>query len=339
MIDEYNGIEIQRPECIEKVIDIAKRITKNPVVLIRCIAYNQENYIRDTLDGFVKQKCDFSVIAIVHDDASTDSTPRIIEEYAKKYPNLIIPVNDPVNRHTERTLDYILDKMVDAFNPKYIAICEGDDYWTDENKLQKQVRYMDSNLDCVMCHGDYELTDGSKKRTPPHFDDEPYFGPGHLHTYHVSSLTTLYRYETYKKIPNNRNFHSWLMGDYPLWIELSKEGSFHYFPEVFGRYRIVPNSYSHSTDGERIKRFWNGTNEVTKFYSELYGYEYTERPLKSLYFEIQKQCFNNMDKDQARKYWKEAKNNNASDIKSFIYYFCNIHDLRWIVRLLYLVAH
>ena len=96
------------------------------------------------------------------------------------------------------------------------------------------------------------------------------------------------------------------MGDYPLWIELSREGKFHYFPEVFGKYRILPNTYSHSTNGEKIKNFWNCWNEITEFYSNLYGYSYTERSRQSLYLEIQKQCYKNKDKKQAKQYWNEG---------------------------------
>ena len=339
MIDEYNGIEIKNPECIENIINNAKNSKVYPKVLIRCISYNQEDYIKDTLEGFVKQKTNFSFIAIIHDDASTDSTSEIIKKYAENYPNTIIPICDPVNRYSEKTLNYILDLLIDAYHPEYVAICEGDDYWIDEKKLQKQVDYLDSHPEYVMCHGDIELTDGSVKRNPPHFDNEPYFGPGHVHTYTIASLTTLYRYEAYKRIPNHRNKHTWLMGDYPLWIELSQEGKFHYMSEVLGRYRVLPNSFSHSTDGERIKAFWKGTNDITKFYSELYGYEYSERPLKSLYFQIQKQCYKNNDKEQAKKYWIEAKKVNARDLKSYLYYICNIHNLTWFINLLIKIFH
>lgn len=335
MIDTYNSIALNHPEIIQAAIDRGMQEAIEPMVLVRCIAYNQEKYIEETLRGFVNQKTDFSFIAIVHDDASTDETPIIIKKYAERYPDIIVPVLDDVNRHTEKTLTFIMDELVAAYRPKYVAICEGDDFWTDPFKLQKQVQYMEEHRDCVLCHGDYEVTNGSKRRTPAHYDDEPYFGPGHLHTYNITSLTVLYRYETYKIIPNHRNYHQWLMGDYPLWIELSREGKFHYFPDVFGMYRVLPNSYSHSTDGERIKRFWHSWNDITKFYSELYGYQYVERPVSLLYEDIQKQCYNNRDIEQAKKYWAEGRSNRANSLKSFLYYFTNVCHARWIFDLLY----
>ena len=325
---------IREPQIIEDLINKAAD-GKHPKVLVRCIAYNQEAYIRETLNGFVMQKTDFSFVAIVHDDASTDGTPSIIQEYAERYPEIIVPICDPVNRHTEHTLGFILDEIIGAYNPEYVAICEGDDCWIDPQKLQKQVDYMDNHEECVLCHSDYDLINGTKRKTPPHYDDEPYFGAEHKHIYNISALTVLYRYSAYKRIPNYRNSHNWLMGDYPLWIELSREGKFHYFPEVFGKYRILPNTYSHSTNGEKIKNFWNCWNEITEFYSNLYGYSYTERSRKSLYLEIQKQCYKNKDKKQAKQYWKEGKIKKANSLKSFTYYVGNVWHMRWLVEAVY----
>lgn len=326
---------IKEPQLIESVIAAAKENPNRPRVLIRCIAYNQEPYIRATLDGFVKQETDFPFVAVVHDDASTDATADIVREYAKKYPNIIVPVCDPVNRHTEHTLGYILDEIIAAYNPDYVAICEGDDYWTDPKKLQKQVDYLDDHPEYVLCHGNYELVEGKKRKSSAPGEDEPYFAADHTEVYHISAFTTLYRYSAYKKIPNHRNNHHWLMGDYPLWIELSQEGKFHYFPEVFGKYRVLPNTYSHSTDGEKIKRFWNCRNEITKFYCDLYGYEYKEKSPKSLYLEIQKQCFQNHDIKQAKRYWAEGKKLKMNTRKGFAFYFCNVYHLPWLIDLLY----
>lgn len=330
-----NGITIQNSECIEKAIIKARERITVPTVIIRCISYNQHDYIGECLEGFVNQRTNFPFVALVHDDASTDKTDEIIRIYEDKYPDKIFAVCDNENRYQTHSLGFVMDLLIDAFNPKYIAICEGDDYWSDVNKLQKQVDYMEKHPECVMCHGDCGVINGSYKKAPIHYDDEPYFGPGHIHTYTINSLTTLYRYDAYKKIPNYRYKHNWIMGDYPLWIELSREGKFHYFPEIFGMYRVLSNSASHSTDGEKIKQFWACANEITKFYSDLYGFDYKGRSLTTLYDMIISQCYSNHDKDQAKKYWAEARKNNAISIKSSIFYYCNIFNQRWIVSLLY----
>ena len=120
------------------------------IVTIRCLAYNHEPYIRQCLDGFVMQKTNFRFEAVVHDDASTDGTAAIIREYAERYPDIIKPIYETENQYSKR--DGSLSRVLDAhMQGKYIAICEGDDYWTDPYKLQKQVDFLEANPEYSMC--------------------------------------------------------------------------------------------------------------------------------------------------------------------------------------------
>lgn len=109
---------------------------ENPVLTIQCIAYNQAPYIRQCLEGFCMQKTNFRFEAIVHDDASTDDTALIIREYAEKYPDIIKPIYETENQYSKKdgSLRRIMNKHTCG---KYVAYCEGDDYWTDPLKLQK----------------------------------------------------------------------------------------------------------------------------------------------------------------------------------------------------------
>lgn len=121
------------------------------MVSICCITYNQASYIRDALEGFIKQNTDFVYEVLIHDDASNDGTAEIIREYTARYPNLIYPILQTENQYSKG-----LTNISGTFNfprarGKYIAMCEGDDYWTDENKLQKQVDYMEAHPDCSLC--------------------------------------------------------------------------------------------------------------------------------------------------------------------------------------------
>ena len=120
-----------------------------PLVAIRCITYNHEPYIRDALNGFVMQKTNFPFVAIVHDDASTDGTAEIIREYAAKYPNIIKPIFETENQYSKHdgSISRIMAEAQERSGAKYIAMCEGDDYWTDPNKLQKQVDFLESHPD------------------------------------------------------------------------------------------------------------------------------------------------------------------------------------------------
>lgn len=114
------------------------------MVSIECTVYNHAPYIRKCLDGFVMQKTNFRFEAIVHDDASTDGSTDIILEYAAKYPDIIKPVIEKENQFSKSLIGF--RKIITShLTGKYIAICEGDDYWTDPLKLQKQVDYLESH--------------------------------------------------------------------------------------------------------------------------------------------------------------------------------------------------
>lgn len=120
------------------------------LVSIRCLVYNHEPYLCQCLEGFVMQKTNFRFEAIVHDDASTDGSATIIREYAEKYPDIIKPIYETENQYSKR--DGSLTRITNAAcRGKYIAICEGDDYWIDPQKLQKQVDFLEAHPDYLLC--------------------------------------------------------------------------------------------------------------------------------------------------------------------------------------------
>lgn len=133
-------------------------MAKKLKVIIRCIVYNHEPYLRDCLEGFVMQKTNFAFKAVVHDDCSTDGSVAIIREYAEKYPDIIEPIYEIENLYSKG--DGSLRQVMDAATMNrsdYIAYCEGDDYWIDPHKLQKQVDYMDAHPECTMTYTDVDI--------------------------------------------------------------------------------------------------------------------------------------------------------------------------------------
>lgn len=119
---------------------------KTPLVSISCLTYNHAPFVRKCLDGFLMQKTTFPFEILIHDDCSTDGTDLIIREYTEKYPDIIKPLYETENKYSNG----YRGKMDITFNysraqGKYIASCEGDDYWTDPLKLQKQVDFMEAN--------------------------------------------------------------------------------------------------------------------------------------------------------------------------------------------------
>ncbi len=133
------------------------------LVTIICTTFNQERYIRKALDGFLMQKTNFLYEVIVHDDASTDRTPSIIREYAEKYPHVIVPILQKENQFSKGVW-ITNDLLLPMAKGKYIAMCEGDDFWTDPNKLQMQADIMEKYPECSVCvHSVRGISENEKK--------------------------------------------------------------------------------------------------------------------------------------------------------------------------------
>lgn len=129
------------------------------LVSIVCNTYNQEDYIADALESFIMQKTNFKFEILVHDDASTDRTADIVREYEKKYPELIKPIYQTVNQYSQKN-GVIAKLQYGRAKGKYIAFCEGDDYWTDVNKLQKQADFMEAHPEYSLCVHAASVVDG-----------------------------------------------------------------------------------------------------------------------------------------------------------------------------------
>ena len=119
-------------------------------VSIVCHTYNHEKYIHKAIEGFLSQKTNFPFEIIIHDDASNDITTSILKDYKKKYPNLITLILQKENQYSINT-NIWSEFTFPIASGKYIAICEGDDFWTDQNKLQMQVDFLEKNNQYVIC--------------------------------------------------------------------------------------------------------------------------------------------------------------------------------------------
>ncbi len=144
-------------------------------VSIVCAVYNHGEYIRRCLEGFVSQKTDFAYEVLIHEDASTDNSAQIVREFEEKYPDIIKPIYQTENQYSKGvpiSLKYQFPRVLG----KYVAFCEGDDYWIDEQKLQKQVDYMETHPDCTFCFTNgyiEDLADNGKMRDfVPYNDDD-----------------------------------------------------------------------------------------------------------------------------------------------------------------------
>lgn len=205
-----------------------------PVVSIRCLVYNQENYIRDCLDGIVMQKTNFKFEAVIHDDVSTDGTVAIIQEYAERYPDIIKPIYETENQFSKK--DGSLSRIMNAHtHGKYVALCEGDDYWTDPLKLQKQVDFLEANPDVSMCfHRAKVLYDGNESPLYGSLTQREYSVSEILKRWLVPTCSVMYRREIIPAVPYDKEF---CVGDNVLFATCGKFGKLYCLSDEMSVYR------------------------------------------------------------------------------------------------------
>ncbi len=139
---------------------------KNKKVSIFCLTYNHVQYIECALQGFLRQKTDFEFNILIYDDASTDGTSEIVKKYEQMYPDKIKAYVSPENLYGKSVRDKVLNELYKKYlNGEYIAWCEGDDYWSDDCKLQVQVDYLEAHIECSMVTHAYELLDCRNSET------------------------------------------------------------------------------------------------------------------------------------------------------------------------------
>lgn len=221
------------------------------LVSVLCTAYNHELYLRQCLDSLLMQQTDFRYEIIVHEDVSTDGTRTIVEEYAGRYPDLIVPIYQTENQYSKGNLYQRI--LFPAAKGKYIAICEGDDFWTDPCKLQKQVDIMEADPQCgLVCTfwQNYNQTTG--KSWPTTFAiHEGYvyeqFASGKVH---IRTLTALFRKTLTADFPllDSKAYHG---GD-SLWFPMIVATSrIRILPEITCTYRILPESACHHSHSRK----------------------------------------------------------------------------------------
>lgn len=247
------------------------------LVSISCITYNHAPYIRQCLDGFLMQKTDFAFEILIHDDCSTDGTAEIIKEYESQYPDIIKPLYEEENQWVKGRRGSAVFNFPRA-KGKYIALCEGDDYWTDPLKLQKQVDFLEANPEYVMCshrfkvfkqNEDLMIEDGYGSISEGKYYDLNNLIRGDWY-YHP--LTVMFRLDKF----NVKEYSRYpLTMDAVLYYHILKKGKGFMMPEEMAVYRVHAGGvWSGSTYQKRIK---------TEFLARIGIYE-VEQSYESAFF-------------------------------------------------------
>lgn len=259
---------------------------KNDVLVsIDCITYNQEKYIAQAIESFLMQETDFAFEILIHDDCSTDNTVPIVKAYEKKYPNIIKVIYEKENQYSK-------GRQVSEINcanarGKYIAVCEGDDYWTSPYKLQKQVDFMEKHPEYSLCtHATKrvnELGEDLKRDVRPNIGNKEFtieeMLPKDGSLFATNSM--LYRRNIREQLPDF--YYNAPIGDYPLTIALALKGKVFYMDEAMSAYRIGAQGSWSEKMGQDINYYILQKKRVIKMLEEIN--EYTNYNYEKIIYE------------------------------------------------------
>lgn len=243
-------------------------------VSILCNTHNHEAYIASAIDGFLMQKTNFPFEICIHDDASTDGTSKIIRSYQERYPDLIKVITQKENQFTQGKI--IMELSSAQASGTYLAVCDGDDYWIDPLKLQKQADLLDQNPQVSLCiHAFYQKSVSSVRPQ----DLMQYYPEDKIVTFEelLEGFGRGYGYNTYmfrrKDLHMPEVFRSLRFTDLPRLMYSATIGDVAYLKEPMAVYRRgVPSSWSvaqfktpaiHAENHRRLRQFYQDLDEVT----------------------------------------------------------------------------
>lgn len=329
-------------------------------VCVRCFTFNQAKFIEETMNGFVMQQTNFPFVCCIVDDSSTDGEQNVI----KQYMNANFAMSDSTVAYEKET-DYahilfaqhkenkscffaVLLLKVNLYSEEYKkfqyisewrdssdyeALCEGDDYWVCVNKLQKQADFLDCHPDYGLVHTDFDLVKGKRNHKVIIHDDGNYWPYSLTEGLDIGTLTSMIRLSVFKSIPKLYLNKNWLMGDKPMWIEISRYYKIHYIPEVMAKYRVLRDSESHG-NMDKLIAFLDSGADITSFYANYFGVPMKSKEKWLYYHEtLMKYACRLAEKEYALKFLVNAFRNRCVSVKLLIWYLgANFSFVRKIIK-------
>ena len=242
-----------------------------PLVSVIVTTYNHEPYLAEALNAILSQECDFGVEIIVGEDCSNDNTLGVCKTFADHYPDKITLITSTENVGWRANYR----RCVEAARGRYIAFCDGDDYWCNKNRLAEQVALMEQNRSIGLCYTLAERRDGEGRlvgRFP--------IGEGHttldamLHDWSVENCTTLASRELvldYYATEKPENHPEWLTEDLPMWLYVAAHSEVAYIDKATAVHRVFPDSVSHSTSLAKRLAFCDSSSNIKLWFDERYN--------------------------------------------------------------------
>ncbi len=252
-------------------------MAKTPLISVKTITYNHEAYIARAIEGIVCQKTNFPFELVIAEDCSTDRTREIIFEYQKKYPDIIRLITSKKNVGMRAN-----SNRVNKFcRGKYLAFCEGDDYWNHPGKLQMQVEYLESHPECGLAHTDMDLFDLKRNKKIPNLikksveaNEDNIMNGMILNEYLVGTCTVVMTKKLYHEIRETCAYEFsgiFPMGDVQMWMEIAVRAEIKFFPVITAVKNVLVESMSNNKDMGKRVRFAKGAKSVHLHYAKKYG--------------------------------------------------------------------
>lgn len=333
---EYPIINIDEIPCRE--ISDPAVLSKTPLVSVKMITYNHEPYIAQAIEGVLEQETDFPFELVIGEDCSTDRTREIVLEYQKKHPDIIRVItsdkNVGVNKNSKR--------VYKVCRGKYIAFCEGDDYWHHPQKLQKQVDYLEAHPECGLVHSDavwHVVETGQRIPSYAKFKKLTHNHENVLRTmiefkYQVCTCTAVVRKDLLDEIYETCQYEfseNFLMSDTQTWIEIAHRAKVKCIDEPFATRNIWHGSLSNPQDIEKTIRFCRNSMDMLLRYANKYGgddsVEMSKRIIKSRNRTILTLACRTCRPDLAREALETARKYQVSLGPKTYLYFVGSHNI------------
>lgn len=303
-----------------------------PFVSVICLTFNQCKHITQTIDSILNQKTDFNIELLIHDDASTDGTGEIIKKYEKKHPDIVKAIIQEENQYSQGKGFVGIPMCLAMARGKYVAYCEGDDYWTDEFKLQKQVDFLEHNTEYAVCAHETKIINENYKNLDgllfSKFNDNFFLKlPQEVYNFedtltgnifHISSIV----FRNFPiEFPKWSNKFSAL--DVILFILIAKNGKIYFINEVMSVYRSNLQSITNSrAEYANSIAFNNMSIQIVRLMNKFFNreYQYIIYPILSRYYVRQAFLYLKKSNRSIPNAWQMAKMAGKYDVKTLVRY-------------------
>jgi glycosyltransferase involved in cell wall biosynthesis len=248
-------------------------MSNNFLVSVCCSTFNHEKFIGHALDGFLMQKTNFAVEFLINDDCSQDKTPEILKEYENRFPG-VFNVTYQTENQFSKGLKPFTHLLFPKVNGKYIALCEGDDYWTDPLKLQKQVDFLTGNEDYSMCFHRCKIVDENNNELESdffkHLKEKDFSGEEILEKWSIPTASVMFRSVFRNQITERAKNPGYYFGDTPMFLTLLECGKAHCLQDCMSVYRVHKGGISKDTSPKKFIRWYNDHKTIKSDFTGKY---------------------------------------------------------------------